>query len=223
MAKSGDVTVFCDLFLKPAILTLSGLAGFGIYPLCAPGPAMVAQLIRHTRNDVLFSLAPTIDAAMAAGLVVPSSRIGGLTNQLVLAGSQRAGAAGLDQAGLQALLAKSRVAVTDDTPAANLDGRAILAANNLTAAQIQGVATTADAAFMVTSGAADLGLIYLTDALADSHLTVFATLNAPPSVTRCAAAVNAHAFSPNAQALVDLIRSPAGIACLGQAGVRVSA
>jgi molybdate transport system substrate-binding protein len=221
MAKAGDVTVFCDPTLKPAMLGLSGLGGFDIYPLCAPGRLMVQQLIRHTRNDVLVTLQTVMDEAVAAQLVVPGSRAGGFATTLVLAGRQ--GAAPVGQAGLQALLTKSLVAVTDDTPAANLDGRAILAANFFAAPNIQGVANTADAAFMVTAGAADLALVYLTDVLADPRLTVVATLAAPPALTNYAAAVSKAAFSPNAQALINLMNSPAGIARLAASGVKVSA
>lgn len=222
MANSGDVTVFCDPTLKSAMLSLSGLGGFNIYPLCAPGPLMVAQIIRHTRNDVLFTLDTVMDDAVAAKLVVLASRRGGFSNNLVLASLRRASRGPLDQPGLQSLLTKAQVAVTDDTPASNLDGRAILAANNLTAPNIQGAANTGDVAFLLTTGAADVGLIYQTDVLADPRLTILATLTAPPTVTNYAAAVNASAFSPNAQALINLMQSPNGIARLNTAGVKVS-
>jgi ABC-type molybdate transport system substrate-binding protein len=222
MAKSSDVTVFCDPTLKPAMLSLSGMGGFGIYPLCAPGPLMVAQIIRHTRNDVLLTLNTTMDQAAAAQLIVPASRAGGFSNMLVLAGARRNFPAAPDQPGLQALLAKARLAVTDDTAASNLDGRAILAANRLAAPNIQGAANTGDVAFLVTSGAADIGLLYLTDVQADPRLTVLSPLAAPPALTDYAAAVNAHAVSPNAQALINLFRSPGGIARLNAAGIKVS-
>jgi ABC-type molybdate transport system substrate-binding protein len=222
MASSGGVTVFCDPTLKPAMLGLSGLGGFGIYPLCAPGPLMVAQIIRHTRNDVLFALNTSMDDAVAEGLVVPASRRGGFTNNLVLATRSGNITPPPDQPGLQTLLAKARVAVTDNTPASNLDGRALLAANNLTAQNLQGAANTGDVSYLVTTGAADIGLMYLTDVQADARLTVLASLTAPPALTGYAAAVNAKAVSPNAQALINLMQSPNGIARLNAAGVKVS-
>ncbi|HQU04408.1 MAG TPA: substrate-binding domain-containing protein [Acidocella sp.] len=222
MASSGDVTVFCDPTLKPAMLALSGLGGFAIYPLCAPGPLMVAQIIRHTRNDVLFTLDTVMDDAVAAKLVVPASRQGGFTNNLVLAGLQGRFSSALDQTGLQTLLAKASLAVTDDTSACNLDGRAILAANNLSASMVQGAANTGDVSDMVTTRAVDIGLMYLTDVQADPRLAVLATLTAPPAVTSYAAAVNASAFSANAQALVNLLHTPNAIARLSAAGVKVS-
>ncbi|HQT66624.1 MAG TPA: substrate-binding domain-containing protein [Acetobacteraceae bacterium] len=219
MAQAGDVTVFCDPCLKPAMLALSGLGGFGVYPLCAPGPLMVAQIIRHTRDDVLFTRESTMDDAMAAKLVIPGSRIGGFTNPLVLVGLRRRFPSPLDPAGLGALLARSRLAVTDDTPASGIDGHALLAAHNLTGLRVQGVANTADAAFMVTSNEADLGLVYLSDVQAEPSLTMIAPLSAPPGLTNYAAAVNAQAFSPNAQALIDLMQSPAGRTRLRAAGL----
>jgi ABC-type molybdate transport system substrate-binding protein len=222
MARSDDVTVFCDPTLKPVMLGLSGLGGFGIYPLCAPGPLMVAQIIRHTRNDVLFTLNTSMDQAVAAGLVLPASRQGGFTNPLVLAARSGSVMPPPDQPGLQILLAKARVAVTDNTPASNLDGRALLAANQLMAPSLQGAANTGDVSYLVTTGAADIGLMYLTDVQADPRLTVLASLSAPPALTGYAAAVNAKAFSPNAQALLNLMHSPEGIARLNAAGVKVS-
>lgn len=214
--------MFCDPTLKPAMLGLSGLGGFNIYPLCAPGPLMVAQLIRHTRNDVLFTLNSSMDAAVAAGLVVPASRQGGFSNALVVAGLQSRFRPAPDQPALQALLAKAKIAVTDDTPASDLDGRAILAANNLTALQVQGAANTGDIVDMVTKGQVDLGLLYLTDVKADARLIALAPLAAPPALTAYAVAVNAQAFSPNAQAMVNLLRSPQGIIRLTAAGLKVS-
>lgn len=221
MAQAGDVTVFCDPCLKPAMLALSGLGGFGVYPLCAPGPLMVAQIIRHTRDDVLFTQESTMDDAVAAKLVIPGSRVGGFTNPLVLAGLKQRFPSPVDPAGLGALLARLRLAVTDDTQASGIDGHGLLAANNLTGLRVQGVANTADAAFMVTSNAADLGLVYLSDVQAEPRLTMIAPLSAPPGLTHYAAAVNAQAFSPNAQALIDLMQSPAGRARLRAAGLEV--
>lgn len=222
MASLGDVTVFCDPTLKPAMLALSGLGGFNIYPLCAPGPLMVAQIIRHTRNDVLFTLDSSMDDAVAGGLVVPASRQGGFTNHLVLAARTGRVAPPADQAGLQSLLAEASVAVTDDTAASCLDGRAILASNNLTPRKIQGAANTGDVMFLVASGATDVGLMYATDVQADPRFTTLASLAAPPAVISYAAAVNAQAFSPNAQAMVNLLHSPQGIARLSAAGIKVN-
>jgi ABC-type molybdate transport system substrate-binding protein len=98
-----------------------------------------------------------------------------------------------------------------------------LKANGLApAGQVMGAATTADVAFLLVTGAADIGLVYLTDVKADPRLTVLATLNADPALTHYSGAVNAKAVSPNAQALLNVMRSTAGSASLRAAGLGVA-
>jgi ABC-type molybdate transport system substrate-binding protein len=124
------------------------------------------------------------------------------------------------QAGLPSLLAGAKIAVTDDTVASGLDGRAVLAANGLTpAGEVMGAATTADVAFLLVTGVADVGLVYLTDVKADPRLQVLATLNADPTLTTYSGALNAKAVSPNAQAVLNLMRGTAGSAALRAAGL----
>lgn len=215
------VTVFCDPTLAAAMRAMDGLsraqAGAPVSVLCAPATLMIAQIQRHTRNDVLFTLAGAMIQAVQLGLVRPESVVGGFSNTLVLAALQ-----GGDPAALAKRVARARVAVTDDTVASGLDGRAVLAANGLRAANVMGAANTGDVAFMVTSGAAEIGLMYRTDAQADARLRVLATLNADTALVQYAAGVNAHAVSPNAQALLNVMRSAAGVAILQQAGIGIS-
>jgi ABC-type molybdate transport system substrate-binding protein len=210
MASPPGVTVFCDPTLAPAIRSLDGAGGFPVAPLSAPASLMLAQITRHTRNDVLFTLGTAMDQAIAAGLVLPATRIDGFANTLVLAG-RRGGAVAVGQA---------VVAVTDPTPASGLDGRAVLAANGIVTRAVAGAANTGDVAFLVTTGAADLGLVYLTDVRADPRLAVVMPLAAAPALVAYAAAVNAHAVSPNAHAFLDLLR---GAAALRAAGLTVPA
>jgi len=221
------VTVFCDPPLRAAMRALDGIsrsqAGAPIAVLCAPAASMLAQLQRHTRNDVLFTLSSAMDMAVALQLVLPETRIDGFSNPLVLT-ALRGRASAADQAGLAAMLASAKLAVTDDTVASGLDGRAILDQNGLTKAagsRVMGAATTADVAFLVTTGAADIGLVYLTDVRADPRLMVLATLAADPVLTSVAGAVNAKAVSPNAQAVLNVMRGAQGSAALRNAGLTV--
>jgi len=216
------VTVFCDPTLAPALRALDGLGGVPVAALCAPASLMLAQITRHTRDDVLFTLATAMDQAVAARLVRPETRVDGFANTLVLAGLGDRVTPPASRAGLIAMLAMARVAVTDATAASGLDGRAVLAANNFTPPNVMGAANTGDVAFLVTTGAADLGLMYLTDAKADPRLTVIATLTADPKLTNYAAAVNAKAVSPNAQTFLNSLRGPAA-ASLRAAGLTVPA
>jgi molybdate transport system substrate-binding protein len=190
--------------------------------LSAPAPLMLAQIIRHTRDDVLFTLSTAMDQAVAAKLVRPETRVDGFCNTLVLAGLADRTTAPPNRALLAALLAVARVAVTDATVVSGLDGRGVLMANNLAPPFVMGAANTGDVAFLVTTGAADLGLMYMTDVKADPRLAVIATLNADPKLTNYAAAVNAWAVSPNALAFLNSLRGTAA-ASLRASGLTVAA
>jgi molybdate transport system substrate-binding protein len=223
------VTVFCDPTLGLAMRSLGRIswaqAGAPISVLSAPAMSMLAQLQRHTRNDVLFTLSGAMDQAVQLRLVRPETRIDGFANQLVLACLAANGVAAKNKAGLLSMLAGARIAVTDNTAASGLDGRAVLDANGLTQAagnRVIGAANTADVAFLVTTGAADIGLVYLTDVRADERLAALAPLTADPALTNYAAAVNAKAVSPNAQAVLYVMRSAAGSASLRAGGLEVA-
>jgi ABC-type molybdate transport system substrate-binding protein len=203
------VTVFCDPTLAPALRALRG--GPEIAVLSAPASLMLAQLARHTRCDVLVTLATAMDQAEQRKLVRPSTRLDGFSNPLVLAGNPHVP------------VANAVAAVTDDTPASGLDGRAVLTANDLNPRIIKGAANTDDVAFLVRLGAADLGLMYATDANAHPPLQIIATMQAAPALTRFAAAQNAKAVSPDAQDFLALLRSPAAAETLSKAGLMVSA
>jgi len=222
MSIPAGVTVFCDPTLRPAFAALDGMGGLQVAALCAPAPLMLAQITRHTRDDVLFTLSTAMDQAVAAKLVRPETRVDGFCNTLVLAGLADRTTPPPSRALLAALLAVARVAVTDATIASGLDGRAVLAGNNLMAPRLLGGANTGDVAFLVTTGAADLGLMYMTDVKADPRLAVIATLNADPKLTNYAAAVNAKAVSPNALSFLNSLRGPAA-ATLRAAGLTVPA
>ena len=221
------VTVFCDPALAPVLRGFDSFsqaqAGAPLAVLSTTAAGMLGQIQRHTRNDVLFTLSTAMDQAVQAGLVVPTTRKNGFTNTLVLVSYAGRYKTPGSQAALQALLAGAQIAVTDDTTASGLDGRAVLKANGLTPGRVQGVASTGDAAFLVTTYAADIALIYRTEAMADPRLAVLAELIADPALTNYAVAVNAKAVSPNAQVLVALIGSKTGAAILRQSGLGVVA
>lgn len=217
MSTAGGVTVFCDPALKPAVRALGSLADYSVAPLCAPAPLMLAQLARHTRDDVLFTLTTAMDAAGHASRIRAASRIDGFANPLVLACL-----AGTAPSVARARL-RARLAVTDATVISGLDGRAVLAANGISSANVWGVASTADAAFLLLSGAVDLALLYQTEVRADARLAVAMRLDADPALTAISAALNAKSVSPNAGAFLALLQSPAARTTLSQAGLAVPA
>jgi molybdate transport system substrate-binding protein len=221
------VTVFCDPTLRPAMRSLDPIsraqARAPVSVLSAPAMLMLAQIQRHTRNDVLITLSVAMDQAVQLQLVRPETRVDGFSNPLVLAWLSTRGTMPVAPAGLPAKLNGAKLAVTDNTVASGLDGRAVLKANGLTASgQVIGAATTADVAFLVTTGAADIGLVYLTDVKADPRLSVLAALNADPALTNYSGAVNAKAVSPNAQAVLNVMRGTAGSAALRAAGLEMA-
>jgi molybdate transport system substrate-binding protein len=200
-------------------------SGARLSVLSAPAASMLAQIQRHTRSDVLFTLSNAMDLAVQLGLVRPESRIDGFSNVLVLAGLHDRTTAPADKTGLLTMIAERKLAVTDDTVASGLDGRAVLDRNGLTKAagnRVMGAANTADVAFLITTAVVDVGLIYHTDVKADPRLTVLATLDADPVLTSYSGAVNTKAVSPNAQALLNVMRSPAGSATLRAAGLGIA-
>jgi molybdate transport system substrate-binding protein len=223
------VTLFCDPTLRPALRQLDVIsrrtAGAPVAVLSAPAASMLAQITRHTRNDVLFTLSAAMDQAVELKLVKPETRLDGFSNALVLAGLGDRVSKPANPAGMQAMLGQAVIALTDDTVASGLDGRAVLAANGLIqpAGKILGAANTGDVAFLVTTGVADLGLMYLTDVRADPRLSVIWTLQADPVLTNYAAAVNAASVSPNAQAFLNLLRGSDAGGSLRNAGLVVPA
>lgn len=210
------VTVFCDPPLRPAIKALAPLAGVPIAVLSAPAPAMVEQIRRHTRDDVLVTISTVMDRAAGLNFIDPTSRIDGLSNPLVLAAlaGRFTGAA---------LPPGARVAVTDNTAISGLDGGAVLAANGYKMLRLSGVASTADAAFCLANGMVDAAVVYQTDARAEPGVEILAVLKSDPALTRFSAAVNARAVSPTAAGLLNLMRAPAGAAALQAAGLEIAA
>jgi molybdate transport system substrate-binding protein len=223
------VTVFCDPTLGPAIRSLDGVsraqAGAPVSVLSAPAMSMLAQLQRHTRNDVLFTLSSAMDLAVKLGRVRPETRIDGFANPLVLAGLVGHGPVPTGNAGLPSMPVGAKLAVTDNTVASGLDGRAVLDANGLTQAagnRVMGAANTTDVVFLITTGVVDVGLVYLTDVRAEPRLTVLATLTADPALTNYSGAVNKKAVSPNAQALLNVMRGYQGQTVLRDAGLEIA-
>ena len=83
------VTLFCDPPLRPAMRALVKLAGVPVAILSAPAVAMIEQIRRHTRDDVLVTVSAAMDRAVGQNFVDPKTRIDGFSNPLVLASAGR--------------------------------------------------------------------------------------------------------------------------------------
>ena len=227
-----DVALYCDPTLAPAMRQMGALfkarTRAPVAVLSAPPTLMRAQIERHTRDDVLITLADSMDEAVSRGLVRLDTRFKGWRNRLVLAA--RAGevspAAASDPASLARSLRNGRLAVTDGTVAAAFDGPAVLDRLGLTpavAGKVLGAANTSDVAFLVTTGAARLGLLYLTDVRADPTLAVVAMLDPAAAPTAYASGMNRQAQSPNAQAFLDFLLTPEAAELLRAQGLETTA
>jgi ABC-type molybdate transport system substrate-binding protein len=210
------VTVFCDPALAPAMQALAPLAAVKLAILCAPAPAMLAQIARHTRDDVLVTISTSMDQAAAQNFIDPKTRIDGFSNPLVLAGLA---------GGAKPSNARLRIAVTDDTVISGLDGAALLAANGFAPGdnRLVGTADTQDALFLLLNGAVDAAVVYRTDAKSSARVEIMRPLQADAALTAVSAALTAKAVSPNASALLNLMRAANGMAALSAAGLELAA
>jgi molybdate transport system substrate-binding protein len=217
-----EVGVYAEPTLAPALRAAGRLFtsrhGAGVAVLTAPAALLLEQIQHNAAHDVLIVPAAYMDQAVARGYVRARSRRDAWRDELVIA--MAAGASGGQDA--HALLARGTIAVTDPTIASTLDGRAVLDGLGLGAtARVQGVGSTADAAFMVARGTVLLGLVYLTDVRADPSLSVAAKLAAPP--VTFAMGMNPAPPSRNAQAFMDFLATDAATAELRHWGLGLAA
>jgi molybdate transport system substrate-binding protein len=216
-AAAPDVIVYGDPALRHALLDVAARftaqTGVPVHVFAAPPTLILAQLRHEVWNDVVVTETSWMDQAEQAAVIEPGTRTGAWRNTLVLArapGAEATGAAG----------ATETLAITDPTPAATIDGPAVLAALGLHPAHVQGAANTAEVAFLVNTGVAGQGLVHLTDVRADPKLSVAAPV-APTAYAPIvyAAAISTVTHSPNAHAFLDYLHSPAAAEVLRADGL----
>ena len=212
-----DVAISCDATLRPAVRRVGALftarTRAPVHLFSAAPPLMLAQIERETQTDLLITLTQALDEGARRGLLMPGMRVDGWRNGLVIAARQGSGT------DLAKLLGAGRFAVTDPTIAATFDGAAVLARMGLSPPML-GAANTGEVAFLLTSGAARLGLLQRTDVVADPALIgVAAVPDAAyaPIIYGAAAAVTS--YSPNTRAFLDFLRTPRAREQLRAAGL----
>jgi molybdate transport system substrate-binding protein len=219
-AAAPDVIVYGDPTLAHALREVGARftaeTSVPVHVFSAPPAVILAQLRHEVWNDVVVTLVPCVDQAEQAGVIEPGTRTGAWRTTLVMARAA-------DPAPTGATLANDTIAITDPTPAATIDGPAVLAARGLHPAHVQGVANAAEVAFLLDTGAAALGLVHLTDVRADPKLSVAApvadTAYAPIVF---AAAISTLTHSPNARAFLGYLHTPAATEVLHAAGLEAS-
>jgi hypothetical protein len=157
-ADTADLAVTCDTTLATALreagaaYTARTSVRIFVFPT---GPGLILpQLERDIQNDILITRLPIIEQATQRGLIahVSAER---WRNPLVIAGAR--GASALDQT----------LAVTDPSPASDLDGPAVLARLGLKPNHVLGAVDTDEVAWLIANGMAQAGLLHMTDVRAN--------------------------------------------------------
>jgi molybdate transport system substrate-binding protein len=210
-ADTVDLAVNCDTTLAPALRQAAAAykarTGVRVF-VFATGPGLILpQLVRGIQNDIVVTQTTILDQAVQAGVVASAVRAQ-WRNPLVIAGAR--GVATTDRT----------FAAPDPSPASDIDGPALLARLGLTPSRILGAVDTDEVAFLLTTGAAQAGLLHMTDVRADERLAVIRPVPAetqPPLLY--AASVTRLARRPNPEGFVAFLAAPEGTAILATAGL----
>jgi hypothetical protein len=166
----------------------------------------LALIALVARCDLILAPVATLD---------PAKRRGAWRNLVVIAGREGTAVQELSPAALGAALGDGALALPDPTELAAFDARAVL--GDAMPARTIGGATGADAAFLVASGAARLGVMMEADRVAAGLQTVFSTAAAPLVY---AMAPGANAASRYWPAFLDFAAGPEAAPIMRKAGLR---
>jgi molybdate transport system substrate-binding protein len=211
-AAGGDLAVNCDTTLAPALRKVADAykARFGGHVfIFATGPGLILpQLVREIQNDIVVTQTAILEQAAQAGVIAAAPVRAQWRNPLVIAG--RAGAATTDGA----------FAVTDPSPASDIDGPAVLARLAIKPARTLGAVDTDEVAFLLTTGAAQSGLLHMTDVRADARLAAVRPVPAEAQLPLLyAAAVTRLARRPNPEDFVAFLTTKEAGDILAAAGL----
>jgi len=215
-----DVVVFCDPTLRDVVTALGAQwrreTGIPVRVFAAPTWANLAQLVHHTRDDVIIGEGDAAAATATAQNLIKAETILKLwRNHLVVA----ALAAELRKAraaspsvplNLASVAGKAPVAIVDPgIDQAGTDAKQALQALGLwdaVAAKSIGVPDTADAAFLLSQGNVRLAVLYSTDVSADADFAVTDTLSvADGQPIVYWAAQTQRALSPNTAKFLEFL------------------
>jgi molybdate transport system substrate-binding protein len=215
-AATAGLAVTCDPTLAPALRELGAAyrARSGVPVFVFPtGPGLILpQLLRDIQNDIVVTQLAILDQAAQAGVIAPAPRGRTWHNPLVVAGLR--GTSATD----------GIFAVSDPSPASDIDGAALLARLGLQPARVLSAVDTDEVAFLLTTGAAEAGLLHVTDVRADQRLAVIRPVPADISAPIVyAASVTRLARRPDPQGLIAFLATSEADALLRQSGLEVHA
>jgi molybdate transport system substrate-binding protein len=204
-----DVVVFCEPTLSHAITDVGTFwhsrTGIHVRVFTSPTSALLEQIARHARDDVLIGEGDAnAEAAAKRQLITPGTLQRLWRNQLVVAaraGNAR-GPGASSPARLALVAGKQPIAIVDPWAAtAGTDSEQALQSLGLwqaVSAKSVGAVGTADATYLLAQGTVPLAIIYTTDVAADPTLMIAERLpvaSYPPVVYWVAQTL--HALSPN--------------------------
>lgn len=230
ISPAPDIVVYCDPALRATIEHVGRLFtasnGARVNVFCAAPALMLAQIERVVQNDVLVTQATWMDEAMRRALIKPSTRIPLGANRLVLAVSGQATAPPLtDRAAIRGLIGAGPLAIPDPTTGTTVDSAGALARLGFSDPlpfKTVGAIDTEGVAFLIRTGAVNVGLLYRTEAQAGSGLAPVALLP-DKSLVPYVAAITVLTRRPNAEAFMDFLHTPGATSRLTSAGLEAVA
>jgi molybdate transport system substrate-binding protein len=215
-AAGAFLVVSCDTTLAPALRAVGAAyaarAGGRVF-VFPTGPGLILpQLVRDIQNDIVVTQVATLRQAAQAGVIGATAFGGRWRNPLVVAGARGASAT------------NRTFAVSDASPASDIDGPALLARLGLQPARVLGAVDTDEVAYLLTTGAAQAGLLHMTDVRADRRLEVIRNVPDeihPPVVY--AASVTRLASRPNPEDFIVFLSTTEANAVLADAGLETNA
>lgn len=212
-AATTDLVVSCDTALgrplRAAAAAFAARSGVAVRLFPTPPGLILPQLAREVQNDIVVCTLDRLSTAVRDGILAPDAvRSGNWRNRLVLAA--RHGEAPSIETGA--------VAVSDVSPASELNGLAALTTAGLWPKRVVGAIDTDEVLFLLATGAADIGLLHTTDLTpALQVLTPIPDAAYPPIVY--AAAVTKLARRPNPDAFVRFLAGEEATALLRTHGL----
>lgn len=229
-ARADQVVVFAAASMKTALDEVAAHwqaeTGHEVLISYAGSAQLAKQIIAGAPADLFISASLAwMDAVQAEGAVVPGTRRDLLGNQLVLIGHGATGPAlVLDgRFDLAARLGEGRLAMAlvDAVPAGQY-GKAALTALGLwpsVAPKVAQADNVRAALALVATGEAPLGIVYVTDAVAEARVHVAATFPADshPAIVYPAALLTSAADAAD-RAFLDALQGPAARAIFARHG-----
>ncbi|MEW2915205.1 molybdate ABC transporter substrate-binding protein [Leisingera sp. JC11] len=219
MGQAG-ITVFAAASTKTALdeaaVTYLADTGHNVTLSYAGSPALARQIQLGAPADIFISANPGwMDVLQEEGLIDSASRVDLLENDLVLiAYGSGVPPLDLEAADLAGLLGEGRLAMAlVDAVPAGIYGKAALTALGQWPAVAPKVAQSANvraALALVASGEAPMGVVYATDARAESGVTVIAAFpegSHPPVIYPAAVVTGGN--TAEARAFLEYLRGPA--------------